>query len=342
MSQITLSSLPPQKNRWGAFTTAFVIQGSLLVLLALLPPTQAQRIVHNSQLLFFPNTPEPQPEPQPEPRPVRVVRPQVPKVQERQMVEAKVEKPVFKTVEIQAPPPPPQHPHVMPVNFQPIAVAPVAPPPPKLVQTNVFGGSSAKLPTVNKPAREVQTGGFGDPEGLKANALGGSRGNVAHVGSFDLPSGPGMGNGTGGARGVAGRVRSVGFGNGIASGVPSGARGSVQTAGFGDGRATAGAPVHRHVIASPMATPVEIISKPRPAYTDEARQLKIEGEVLLKVIFTASGEVNVLGIERGLGHGLDESAVRCAQHIRFRPARNADGQPMDSTATVHIMFELAY
>jgi TonB family protein len=82
------------------------------------------------------------------------------------------------------------------------------------------------------------------------------------------------------------------------------------------------------------------VFKPRPAYTPEARQLRIEGEVLLDVTFAASGDIRVVKVVRGLGHGLDESAQRAAQQIRFNPAKR-DGQPYDSDAVVHIVFALA-
>jgi TonB family protein len=59
------------------------------------------------------------------------------------------------------------------------------------------------------------------------------------------------------------------------------------------------------------------------------------------VVFTAGGDVRVLDVVRGLGHGLDESALRAARQIKFKPALR-DGQPVDSTATVHILFQLAY
>src|SRR5438876_8138563 len=64
------------------------------------------------------------------------------------------------------------------------------------------------------------------------------------------------------------------------------------------------------------ATPVEILFKPKPDYTDKARAAKVEGEVLLRVLFNAMGEVRVLDIVRGLGYGLDENAVRAAQQIK--------------------------
>jgi TonB family protein len=91
----------------------------------------------------------------------------------------------------------------------------------------------------------------------------------------------------------------------------------------------------------PVTRSVEILSKPRPAYTEEARRQRIEGEVLLEILFTASGQVRVLGTVRGLGHGLDENAIAAAEAIRFRPAERA-GIAADSTAIVHIVFQLAY
>lgn len=86
--------------------------------------------------------------------------------------------------------------------------------------------------------------------------------------------------------------------------------------------------------------PLEILSKPTPAYTDEARTLKIEGDVVLDVNFAATGEVRVLRVVHGLGHGLDESATRAAQGMRFKPAQSA-GHPVDFRTTVHIVFRLA-
>jgi TonB family protein len=58
------------------------------------------------------------------------------------------------------------------------------------------------------------------------------------------------------------------------------------------------------------------------------------------VVFEASGKLRVLRLVRGLGHGLDENAVRAAEQIRFKPALR-EGQPADSTATLHIIFQLA-
>ena len=84
---------------------------------------------------------------------------------------------------------------------------------PKLeVRTNVFSTGSSAKPTTNLPASQVQTGGFGDPNGIRGEGKPGKPGNIASLGSFDLPVGPGAGNGTGGVHGVKGVVASPGFG----------------------------------------------------------------------------------------------------------------------------------
>ena len=92
--------------------------------------------------------------------------------------------------------------------------------------------------------------------------------------------------------------------------------------------------------AAVKTVPAEITFKPRPVYTDEGRQLKVEGEVLLDVVFTANGQIRVMKVVRGLGHGLDESAVHAAEKIQFKPALK-DGHPADFEAVVHVVFELA-
>ncbi len=167
---------------------------------------------------------------------------------------------------------------------------------------------------------------------------------IASLGSFDLPAGPGYGNGSGGARGIRGTVASAGFGNGVAGpgyGNGRGRGGAVAQAGFSDATVAPAAAAKPHVTeVKANLTPVEILAKPRPLYTDEARRMHLEGEVLLDVVFTASGQVRVLRVVRGLGHGLDQSALRAAEQIRYRPALR-DGRPTDSNAVVHIVFELA-
>jgi len=210
----------------------------------------------------------------------------------------------------------------------------------KEVVTDSFASGSSAAATLQKPPREVQTGGFGDPNGVKGVSEKKASLTVASVGSFDLPAGAGKGNGTGGTHGAQGTVASAGFGNGIAGpGQGDHQRtGSVASTGFTQSAAIPTAKTHTD--DKPNVTPVEILFKPVPVYTVEARQIHLEGEVLVRVTFLAAGDLRVEQVVRGLGHGLDEAALRAAQQIKFRPAQR-NGQPYDSTALVHIVFELA-
>ncbi len=229
---------------------------------------------------------------------------------------------------------------IEPQKLDPINSAPVIPK--QGVKTNVFSTGSSATPTVVLAPSQVQTGGFGDPNGIPAKASRGKAVNIAASGSFDLPSGPGYGNGTGGAKGVPGVVASTGFGNGTA--IPDNRprpANTVQSAGFASADVPAAPTVRSHPAeAAATAVPAEIISKPTPVYTQEARSLRIEGEVLLEVVLQASGNLHVVRVVRGLGHGLDDNAVKAAEQIHFKPAMR-DGQPTDSTVVVHIIFQLA-
>ena len=59
-----------------------------------------------------------------------------------------------------------------------------------------------------------------------------------------------------------------------------------------------------------------------------------------KSFWNRRGNLRVLKIVHGLGHGLDDAAVHAAEQIRFKPALQ-DGQPSDSTVVLHIIFQLA-
>jgi len=171
-----------------------------------------------------------------------------------------------------------------------------------------------------------------------------------------------IGNPYGGMQGPAvaphGVVGSTGIGNGLKSGSNAGVVGKVASAGIPGATGTANtgtygkvasagipaatqvAEVQRPVSAPVQATEVEVLSKPQVQYTSEARQLHVQGDVVLSVTFLASGQVVVNGVVQGLGHGLDEEARRVAQQIRFRPA-TSNGRPVDFTTKIRITFQLA-
>jgi len=173
-----------------------------------------------------------------------------------------------------------------------------------------------------------------------------------------------IGNPYGGMQGPAiaphGVVGSAGIGNGLKSGSNEGTVGRVAQAGIpgGTGTATTGyatggkvasAGVQQQVAAVPAVqqtprevapTNLEVLSKPAVQYTAEARQLRVQGDVILRVTFTAAGQVVIKGVVHGLGHGLDEEARRVAGQIRFRPATR-NGQAVDLTTNITITFQLA-
>jgi TonB family protein len=133
-----------------------------------------------------------------------------------------------------------------------------------------------------------------------------------------------------------------GFSDNSAASATFSPRGAILKGAFGDSSVALNLPSGaRKSGPAPASTAVEILFKPRPLYTEEARRLQIEGEVLLEMQFGAGGEARILRVIRGLGHGLDETAMAAAREIRFRPATR-DGAPLDSAAIVRIVFQLAY
>jgi TonB family protein len=211
------------------------------------------------------------------------------------------------------------------------------------VKTGMLTTGSAAPATIEKhmDLDQVQTGGFGDERGLPGENNPRRPATIARLGSPALPSGLGYGNGTGGANGVRGTVASTGFGNGVAIQPSASPRGNVQAGGFATAKVDTEQPRAKTVESAAAVQPVVILEKPSPVYTAEARKLGIEGEVLIQVVFPASGPVRVIRVTKGLGHGLDEAAIRAAQQIRFKPALQ-ESRPVDFPATVHIVFQLAF
>ena len=76
---------------------------------------------------------------------------------------------------------------------------------------------------------------------------------------------------------------------------------------------------------------MEIQFKRRP-YTEEARRQHIEGEVLLEILFSSGGEARLVRLIRGLGHGLDQAAVRDHPADKIPPRHNNPGRPVDLVA----------
>ncbi len=307
---------------------------------------------HISQyaMITLPSPPEPKPilktPPQPKaiPRTIALPKFPTPEIRPAPHVEPREEPPV----QVKLPVP------KLEIKQQPVEIAAARPQPAPgplrpapAIHTGLFGRVAAHAESDHTPLNRVQTGGFGSPEGLPGEAKGGNPGNVPKLGSFDLPVGPGQGNGTGGAQGSARIVATGGFGvggvgNGEGPGPGSGTSGGVKTGAFTAASEPAPVPAKpaRAETPRPQTQPVEILSKPSPQYTEEARRLRVQGEVVLSVVFQANGTLKIVGVVKSLGHGLDQMAELAASQIRFKPAEQ-DGRPMDFPATLRIEFRLA-
>jgi TonB family protein len=351
------SLLPETKPKMSALGTSVIVQIILVVFVVTLPLLFPQQMIPKSMYMVTDLAGPPLDIPAP-PKPKPPAPPKVAKVQPTPPPKVEVPKPdVVKFIA----PPKIQAPKVKPrevaaelpkVNdtFQPLNLKvdnsqPVRPREP--VKTGLMSGGSSAVPTITKPTPvdKVQTGGFGDPNGVVGPSDPNKRANIGQFGNPALPPGPGYGNGSGGANGQRGIIASTGFGNGIANppaGGGGGKKGSVQTAGFGNSNDQVAEAPRKKVDDTPAVEPVVILAKPKPVYTAEAIKMNLEGEVLLEVVFPASGgEVQVNRVVKGLGHGLDEAATRAAQLIKFKPA-TSNGHPVDFPAVVHIVFQIAY
>jgi TonB family protein len=271
------------------------------------PPTRSRMVflMPSTQPVTLPSVPlvAPRlPAPPPPPRPVR------------ELVRAEAPKPIPIAPVVKAIEPPPA-----PIE-RPVEKPLVQRPP----ETGLFERTNAAR--TSQAAAAVTTGGFG-------NAAASPR-DAANEGAVTTG---GFSNGARAPRAaVDGAVTTGGFNNGTPA-QRSAKAGEVQTSGF-DQRTSAKPSVA--AVTKPIDQPVEIIFKPTPEYTDEARSARIEGTVSLELEFSAAGDIRVLRIVRGLGHGLDEAAQRAALRMRFKPAQS-DGRPVDSRATVHITFRLS-
>jgi TonB family protein len=193
--------------------------------------------------------------------------------------------------------------------------------------------------TTSAPA--IKAGGFGDPSGVAVNPNATRPATIAAVGSFN--NAPGASLGTGGTRG--GVVKAGLFGSDVGKGLEGGrggdgGHGSVATGGFGGNDIGGRGSAQQAAVQQVNMTPPQVLSEPHPRYTEEAKLLKIQGEITLQVRFGVNGKVEVLRVVNGLGHGLDEEARRVAEQIQFKPAAR-NGQPADDVTYIHILFQLA-
>jgi TonB family protein len=334
--------LPEPQRSPASFVTSAAINLSILALLLYVGMT-AKRVVETHSFeqteLIFPTTPPPA---------VKLKIPPPPKIEQPKLPEMKLDAP-----RINLPKPEPK-PDVKPIQMEAKVALPVVKqarpsiilaPQPKAALT---AAAPAQVPQAHVSTAPVH---LGETFGVTPNPNASRPATVAAIGNpYGGMNGPAVA-----PRGVVG---STGIGNGTKSGSNAGTVGKVASAGIPGGTGTAnvysggkvaaaGIPaMQRAAVATPAAnavprsTNLEVLSKPPVQYTSEARQLRVQGDVVLRVTFTASGQVIIQGVVHGLGHGLDEEARRVAQQIRFRPATR-DGRAVDLTTNITITFQLA-
>lgn len=89
----------------------------------------------------------------------------------------------------------------------------------------------------------------------------------------------------------------------------------------------------------PNSTPLKILSKPRPSYTDRARSANVQGTIRILAAFNADGKIGHILVTKRLGFGLDEQVLRAARGIKFMPA-SQDGKPVSVVKTIEYGFSI--
>jgi TonB family protein len=337
--------LPEPERSPASFITSAVV--NLIILAAVIyVGMTARRVIqahrYEQTELIFPTTPPPPP------APLKMKMPPPPKVETPKMPEVKLDAPKINMPKIE------KKPDLKPLQMEAKTALPtvkqakpsiILAPQPKAALT---AAAPAQVPQAKPSTAPVH---LGETFGVTPNPNASRPATVAAIGNpYGGMEGPAVA-----PRGVVG---SAGIGNGTKAGSNAGTVGKVASAGIPGGTGTsatytggkvasAGIPAIQAAVAptpvvtaAPKATTLEVISKPPVQYTSEARALRVQGDVVLRVTFTAAGQVLVQGVIHSLGHGLDEEARRVAEQIRFHPATK-NGQAVDLTTNITITFQLA-
>jgi len=153
-------------------------------------------------------------------------------------------------------------------------------------------------------------------------------------------NGPGNGGGVGTKNGTGiGEGEGPGFGRGRDGNMGDGDKdtgGGKRGGGKGDNPN----PDVDRVYSSPdVSQRARVLFKPEPQYTEEARKNSITGTVILRVVFSKSGEVTNIRAMQSLQGGLTEKAIAAARQIRFVPATR-NGQPVSMYMQLEYNFNL--
>jgi TonB family protein len=173
--------------------------------------------------------------------------------------------------------------------------------------------------------RQINLAAYGDPRS-KSNTPSNGPGDGGGVGTNQ---GQGIGEGDGPGFG-SGRKGNMGGGDN-----KPGSGGG----GGGPGCATPGCVGSQIYKAAQVTQRARVLFKPEPQYTEQARRNGVTGTVILRVVFSSSGEVTNIQAVQKLGDGLTERAIAAARQIRFVPALR-NGQPVAMYMQLEYNFNL--
>jgi protein TonB len=283
-------------------------------------------------------------EPPPPPPKIKIKLPPPPPV-------AKIEPPKIKLPDVKLPdvPKPPEIKMATPVPVITPAPPKIVQPPPAPKVVSLAQAMPASVPNQNPHPTAVALGSTTNPIAV-SNKPSTTAINLGNKGMSGMPAST---NGAGPASAV------VNLGSGSPNGQNMKATGPVAVAGIPHGVVGGTGPVTSKSTVNlgqnnppPMPKPAgptttssrsgpKVLFKPKPEYTEEAKQLHIEGNVTVRIRVSSTGAVQVLGVISDLGHGLGESAVRAIQATRFSPATDDSGRPIDWEGVVNVQFQLA-
>ncbi len=86
-------------------------------------------------------------------------------------------------------------------------------------------------------------------------------------------------------------------------------------------------------------SPPTVVSKIEPEYSDEARDVRVESNVVARLVVSEDGSSIKIQVVRGAGFGLDENAIEAIKSWRFKPGMK-EGQPVPVMANVQVNFRL--
>jgi protein TonB len=329
------------KRSKGATIASVVINVSLMAMVVILGYVIKTNPAVAKQIAILTLPPQPKPTPKPPPPPPKPLPPTPtppPRVPPPTVIEPP---PTVKPLPIPQP---------KPVNLQPPAPPKAVNPPPAPVKVNLGRAEAASVvnhdanptpvrlgsptnplqPLTGPAVSHVNLGVAGMP-GMKAS----NSGNGPHASAVNLGSGSPNSSNMNGRDNAAGTVKGVKLGSGTGP-LTSKNYAAVAPVQLGTPPPVAA----RQTVASSLssATPPKVTFKPNPVYSDDAKEHHIEGDAVVRVIFHANGSMEVLSLVRGLGHGLDEPALAAARGVRFQPALDAGGHPIDFPTNIIVHF----